>query len=81
MLQGNAGESHRLTALRPGAGFAAIAALLLLSGCSSAGSVTDKFFNLNKPANVKILDESFFEDGYCPPIRIRAGTEALVVFS
>jgi len=81
MRHGNAEKSGRLTAPRLTGGFAGLAAILLLSACNSASGISEKFFNLNKPSNVRVLDESFLESGYCPPITIRPGTEALVVFA
>lgn len=81
MRRGKAGESGRLSVARLAGGFTILTTLLALSGCNSASGITDKFFNLNKPANVKEVDESFFEGGYCPPITIRPGTESLVVFA
>lgn len=81
MLHGIPQESRRLTAPRLGVGFASLAALVLLAGCTSASGVVDKFFNMNTPANTKEVDESFFQGGYCPPIRIRPGTEALVLYA
>jgi hypothetical protein len=81
MPRGIPGKSSRLTTPRLVAGLGAVSALLLLAGCNSASGVVDKFFNMNTPSNVKEVGEDFFEGGYCPPIRIRPGTEVLVLYT
>jgi hypothetical protein len=59
----------------------AVAACLLLAGCQSATDAVDKFWNANTPKNAKVLDEAVSGIGYCPTIKVRPGTEAIIQYA
>jgi hypothetical protein len=62
----------------------ALAACLMLFGCQSASDAIDKFWSArtpNTPKNLKVLDAAVAGIGYCPTIKIRPGTEAIVRYA
>lgn len=59
-----------------GAIVAVVCAAALLAGCSTAGSNRGV---VTVGANDELPMEMFLARGYCPPVQIRVGTEALVV--
>jgi hypothetical protein len=66
------------TANQFGAVAVAIACITLLAGCNSTGQSTPK--GVIVVGNDEIPMEMFLSQGYCPPVQVRAGTEALIVY-
>jgi hypothetical protein len=66
---------------------AGLTTLCALAGSSYASSFGDKFFGSPaspsgglKPPTADYAPDYFFKQGYCPPVEVRAGTEAFTIY-
>jgi hypothetical protein len=67
--------------LRPAAtALVLLAVPAFLGACSATGQKISGFFNQNADRPDDIPPEFFTGPGYCPPVRLRGGTEAFTVY-
>lgn len=81
---GRSATSERHSWLRTAAiAVAVVAVPVFLSACASSdggtlNKVSDGFFGKNKPDDIS--PDYFTQPAYCPPVKVRGGTEAFIVY-